>query len=245
MGNILISGASSGIGAALARAYAAAGVRLVLWGRNSERLEAVASDCRARGAATATSCFDLTDLPALNAALAAAGPIELAIFNAGLGGSLPHDAIAQDSAATERMATVNFTAPAIGANVMADRMGKNGGGQIVLIGSVAAMFPLPMAPVYSGSKAGLALFADALDARVRRRGVRVSLVSPGFVDTPMSQGLKEPRPFLIDADRAAAIIRKKVAHGARHIVLPWPFAVIAVLAGFIPKRIVRAVLSAF
>jgi short-subunit dehydrogenase len=245
MGNILISGASSGIGAALARGYAAPGMRLVLWGRNADRLEAVAAECRKQGAETATCCFDLTDLTALRTALDGAGAIDIAIFNAGLGGSLPHDAIAQDPYATERMATVNFTAPAIGANVMADRMGRNGGGKIVLIGSIAGMFPLPMAPVYSGSKAGLAMFADALEARVHRYGVRISLVSPGFVDTPMSQGLKEPRPFLIDAAKAAAIIQKKVARGARHIALPWQFALIAALAGLIPKRIVRAVLAAF
>lgn len=245
MRNILISGASSGIGAALARLYAESGTRLILWGRDNARLNAVAQDCRARGADAATSCFDLTDLKALNAALDAAGTVDLAIFNAGLGGSLPRDAIAQDPAATERMATVNFTAPAIGANVMADRMGRAGGGQIVLISSIAAMFPLPMAPVYSGSKAGLTMFADALRARVRRYGVGVSLVSPGFVDTPMSQGLKEPRPFLIDADKAAAIIREKLARRASHIVLPWQFAVIAAVAGIIPKRLVRAVLASF
>jgi short-subunit dehydrogenase len=245
MSNILISGASSGIGAALARRYAAPGIRLMLWGRDGARLAAVAEDCRARGADAATSCFDLTDLAALGCALAAAGDIDIAIFNAGLGGSLPHDAIAQDGALAARMATVNFTAPVMGANIVADGMGRRGGGRIVLIGSVAALFPLPMAPTYSGSKAGLKMFAAALDARLRRRGVTVTLVSPGFVDTPMSQGLKEPRPFLIDAESAAAIIAKKVARGAHHVVLPWQFAVIAAVAKLFPQALVRTVLSRF
>lgn len=245
MGNILISGASSGIGAALARAYAAPGTQLMLWGRDRARLASVAEDCRARGADTATSCFDLTDLAQLHAALEAAGDIDIAIFNAGLGGSLPHDKISQDGALAARMATVNFTAPVVGANVVAEKMGPRGGGRIVLIGSVAALFPLPMAPAYSGSKAGLKMFAAALDARVRRHGISVTLVSPGFVDTPMSQGLKEPRPFLIDADKAAAIIVKKVARRARSVVLPWQFAVIAALAKLVPAALVRTVLSRF
>jgi short-subunit dehydrogenase len=124
-------------------------------------------------------------------------------------------------------------------------MGARGAGHIVLIGSIAAMFPLPMAPTYSGSKAGLMMFAEALRGRVKRHGVSVTLVSPGFIDTPMSQGLTEPRPFLITAEQAAAIIKKKVARGAGHIIVPWPFAVIAAIAGLIPKVLVRAVLSRF
>ena len=248
MVNILISGASSGIGAALARVYAAPGTRLILWGRNGTRLAAIAAETKSRGAETAMHCFDLTDTEALLTALEDAelrGPIDIAIFNAGLGGSLPHDAIAQDPLAAAKMATVNFTAPAIGANFMAERMGARRAGRIVLIGSVAALFPLPMAPVYSGSKAGLTMFAEALATRVARFGVRVSLVSPGFIDTPMSQGLKEPRPFLIGADQAAAIIAKRVARGARHIIVPRPFAVIAAVAKIVPRILVRAVLARF
>ena len=245
MGNILISGASSGIGAALARSYAEPGNRLYLWGRDATRLQAVAEECRARGADAATSCFDLTDTAALMAALDGAGAVDVAVFNAGLGGSLPHEAVAQEPHAAARMVTVNFTAPVIGANVMAEKMAAHGGGRIVLIGSIAALFPLPMAPTYSGSKAGLAMFAEALGARLHRRGIRISLVSPGFVDTPMSQGLKEPRPFLIGPDKAAMIIKKRVARGARHIVVPWQFAVIAAFSRLLPKSLVRVVLSAF
>jgi short-subunit dehydrogenase len=243
MGNILISGASSGIGAALARCYAAPQTELILWGRDEARLEAVAADCRARGAAVTTHAFDLVDTAALTAALAAAGPVDIAYFNAGLGGSLPREAVAQEPGHAARMAAVNFTAPVIGANVMAEQMAARGGGRIVLVGSVAALFPLPMAPVYSGSKAGLHVFAEALDTRLRRRGIRVSLVAPGFIDTPMSQGLKEPRPFLITAERCAQIVKARVARGDRRIVVPWPFAVIAFLARFLPKALVRAVLS--
>ena len=248
MTNILISGASSGIGAALARVYAAPGTRLILWGRDEARLTAVAAEAKLRGGEATIGCFDLADTAALVAALGDAerqGPIDIAIFNAGLGGSLPIDAIAQDPRHAAQMAAVNFTAPVIGANFMAERMGARRKGRIVLIGSIAAIFPLPMAPVYSGSKAGLMMFAEALGIRLKRYGVGVSLVSPGFIDTPMSQGLKEPRPFLISADKAAAIIAKRLARGARHIIVPWQFAVIAVAAKLIPQAVVRAVLARF
>ena len=243
---ILITGASSGIGAALARAYAASGNRLVLWGRNEERLNAIADECRARGAMLETACFDIAEFDRAVAILDAADtrhPFDLAVFNAGLGGSLPHDRAAQDVKAAEKMVNVNFTAPVVGANLLAERMAKRGRGQIVFIGSIAESFPLPMAPVYAGTKAGLALFAEALGLRLAPYGVRVTLVSPGFVDTPMSRSLKEPRPFLIEPDAAAAIIARKVARGARHIVVPWQFSVIRVLVKLLPRFILRAVLS--
>jgi short-subunit dehydrogenase len=245
MRNILISGASSGIGAALANAYAAPGVDLVLWGRDRARLESVAETCRARGAHAATSCFDLTDLEALLTALEAVPCPDIAIFNAGLGGSVPHDRIVQDARAAGRMAMVNFVAPVIGANAVAEKMVQRGAGHIVLLGSIAALFPLPMAPTYTGSKAGLKMFAEALDGRIRRCGVAVTLVSPGFIDTPMSRTVPEPKPFLIDPDKAAAVIKRKVAHGARRVVVPWQYVIIGALSWLVPKPIVRAVLSRF
>lgn len=243
---ILITGASSGIGASLARVYAAQGTRLVLWGRNEERLNATAAECRARGAEIETACFDLAELNQIVENLEAAdtrNPFDLVIFNAGLGGSLPRDRAAQDVCAAERMAGVNFTAPVVGANLVAERMAKRGRGRIVFVGSIAESFPLPMAPLYAGTKAGLALFAEALELRLAKFGVRVTLVSPGFVDTPMSRSLREPRPFLIAADEAAAIIARKIERGARRIVVPWQFAVIRAVAGLVPRAIIRAVLA--
>jgi short-subunit dehydrogenase len=245
---ILITGASSGIGAALARVYAAPGSRLVLWGQNETRLAAVAEDCRSRGAAVETAAFDLTVLDRLTAMLTAADekePLDLVIFNAGLGGSLPRERAGQEIEVATRMAGVNFMVPVIAANLMAQRMAERGAGRLVFVGSVAGSYPLPMAPLYSGSKAGLELFAEALRLRLGKFGVGVTLISPGFIDTPMSRSLKEPRPFLIGADKAAAIIARKIAQNARHIVVPWPFVVIGLAAKLIPRALVRAILARF
>lgn len=245
---ILISGASSGVGAALACVHAAPGARLHLWGRDEARLETVARKCRARGAEATTAAFDLTDFSALKTRLIAAdeaAPIALAYLNAGLGGSLEKDRAGQAPEAVERMAGVNFTAPIIAANMLAERMAARKSGRIVLVGSVAGEIALPMAPSYSATKAGLKFFATALRARLARFGIGVTLVAPGFIDTPMSQDLKEPRPFLISAERAAHIIVNKVARGRSEIVLPWQFAAILAVARAIPKSWLAALLARF
>lgn len=245
---ILITGASSGIGAALARQYASPAANLLLWGRNEERLAAVARDCTRAGATTEITVLDISDIGTMLSRLTRLDDqfrIELAILNAGIGGSLRREAISEEPAAAAFMASVNFTAPVAGANLLAGRMAGRGGGHIVFIGSVGGIYPLPMAPAYSGSKAGLAMFARALSLRVAKSGVALTLVAPGFIDTPMSQSLKEPRPFLISADAAAKILVRKLQHRPRKIVIPWQFAMITALTRFVPDALIDAFVTRF
>ena len=245
---ILITGASSGIGAALAHAYAMPGHDLILWGRDEARLNATAERCRMRGASVTVASFDLTDSTQLICRLSftgGSGPVDLAILNAGVGGSLPKNCVAQDAHSAEHMAIVNFVAPAICANVIAEQMAERGHGQIVLVGSVAAFFPLPMAPLYAGTKAGIAAFAEALRLRLRGRRVGVTLVSPGFIDTPMSRSLREPKPFLVTVEKAAEIIKKKIERGSQHVVVPWQFSLICALSKLVPRPLVRYAISRF
>jgi len=242
---ILITGASSGIGAALAMVEARAQVTLLLWGRDARRLADVAAACRARGAVVHTEIFELRETAQLAPRLAAADaatPIDLAIFNAGLGGTAPDTVAAERPESARAVAEVNFVAPIVGAHVIAEAMARRGSGQIVLIGSIAESYPLPMAPTYAATKAGLRMFAEALRLRLARHHVQVTLVSPGFIDTPMSRSVTEPKPFLIDAGKAAAIISRKVARGAHTIVVPWQFRVIRAITDLLPRAILRRAL---
>jgi short-subunit dehydrogenase len=243
---ILITGASGGIGSALARTYARPGVTLLLWGRDAGRLEETATVCRARGAVCHLESVDLRDAQVQAARLAAADaatPIDIVIFNAGLGGTAPEDAVAETPEASRAVAEVNFVAPVIGANVVAAAMARRGRGQIVLIGSIAESFPLPMAPTYAATKAGLRMFAEALGIRLASHGVSVTLVSPGFIDTAMSRQVTEPKPFLMSADKAAAVIARGIERKARTIVLPWQFKVIRAATSLLPRAVLRRVLS--
>jgi short-subunit dehydrogenase len=202
--------------------------------------------CVDRGATVETEDFDITECERLISSLEAAdarSSIDTAIFNAGLGGTVPRSQVAQSPAATQEMGCVNFISPLMGANLLAAKMATRGRGHIVFIGSIAESFPLPMAPAYAATKAGLALFSEALRLRLKGSGVAVSLVSPGFVDTDMSRSLAGPRPFLISADKAASIIHAKLERRARRIVVPWQFAVIRGVAAWLPRGLIRAVLA--
>ncbi len=235
---ILITGASSGIGAAVAMRYAAPGVRLSLWGRDTARLAAVAAQAREAGASVGTIAVDLAD--AAGAALLAeaaddADPFDVAILAAGRGGVRKAGQLTEDAGEVALITAVNLAAPAAMATALAARMAARGGGRIALIGSTAGFFPLPQAPAYSASKAGLAVFASALRLGVEPRGVSVTLVSPGFVDTPMSQGLRTAKPFLISADKAAILIIAAVQRRMRHVILPWPFALLPLISYLVPS----------
>jgi short-subunit dehydrogenase len=246
MANILITGASSGLGAALARAYAAPESNLSLWGRNVERLSCVAAACRLAGAGVATVAMDLGDLDSLIPRLGETDrewPIDLAICNAGLGGApLPDRAVESPERARD-VAVVNFAAAIVVATTIAERMVARGRGHIVLIGSIAESFPLPMAPTYAAAKAGLKMFAEALGIRLRGFGVKVTLVSPGFIDTPMSRQVNSAKPRMMSADGAAALIKKKLARGATKVVFPRCLAIARAAFLWLPPPLRRAVMG--
>ncbi|TCT05594.1 SDR family NAD(P)-dependent oxidoreductase [Aquabacter spiritensis] len=246
--HVAITGASSGIGAALAEAHAAPGVRLVLGGRDAARLAAVAARCREKGAEAAVQCVDVTDAAAMRGFIEAADdlrPLDLVYANAGLGGlralAAP-DGEAIEAAhaiiATNLAGVVNTVAPAL------RRFVPRGAGHLVLVGSLAGRLGLPHSPVYSASKAAVAAYADGLRRLTARTGVTVTLIEPGFVKTPMAEGVPSSALMQWSAPRAAAAIRAAVE--ARRPVYAFPFALAALLhlARHLPRPLVDAILSA-
>lgn len=237
-GRILVLGASGGLGGALARHYARPGASLLLWGRNEGRLQAVARACEDAGASVEIRSQDLADLPAAIAALAeddARQPIGLALFAAGLGDIRAAGDRVEDAALVARLAAVNFTAPAVLAAALADRMTARRSGRIVMVGSAAAFHALPFAAAYAGTKAGLARFADALRLAVREHGVTVTLVSPGFIDTAAGRQVPGPRPVLLQPEDAAARIARAAERGVAHAIMPWPFAALRLFDRLLPR----------
>jgi short-subunit dehydrogenase len=244
---ILLTGASGGIGGALARRYAGPGVHLALWGRDVKRLAAVAEICRAAGASADVRSLDITDLDVALGALTAedeAGPIDLALFASGVGDVRAAGDKVEDAQLVARLAAINFTAPATLAAALAGRMAERGRGRIVLIGSAAGFHALPFAAAYSGTKAGLARFAEALRLGVREHGVTVTLVSPGFVDTAAGREVPGPKSLMLAPDDLAARIARAAALGRAHLVTPWPFALLRLLDRLLPRALRERLLLA-
>ncbi|HZD25600.1 MAG TPA: SDR family NAD(P)-dependent oxidoreductase [Alphaproteobacteria bacterium] len=217
--SILITGASSGLGAALARLYAGPGVHLALTGRNSERLDTVARACREHGAEVLTATLDVTERAALAGFLAqadSAGPLDLVIANAGIDGwGLEGHERYYRTFEVNVTGVLNTVLPAI------DLMLPRRRGQLALMGSLAGYRGMATAPAYSTSKAAVRALGEALRGRLARDGIAVSVITPGFVATPMTEGSKLPMPFRWPAERAARHIRRRLARNQGRIAFPW------------------------
>lgn len=243
--SILITGATGGIGAELAKRYARPGRTLILWGRNAERLTEVAALCCARGAAVITRQVDLTDGKAALDALFeddTRAPLDVLILGAGLSDIKAASATTEDPNKVLQLALVNYTLPVTLATAAAQRMITRGHGKIAFIGSVAGFYELPFAASYSSSKSGLACFAEAARLDWGRHNIKVTLIVPGFVDTPMSRRLKGARPFLVSAGSAARQIIHAVATSQAEYVFPWQFRVLRVVERLLPQFIRKKIL---
>lgn len=234
-GSILITGASSGIGAALARRAAAPGVTLALHGRDAARLAAVAADCRARGAGVTTACFDLTEPGRIGDWLAevdAACPLDLVIANAGISGG--SSGATEPAAQTRRILAVNLFGLLDTIEPAIERMRGRGRGSIALMSSLASFRGMPGTAAYCASKAAVRVLGEALRGSLAADGVRLSVICPGFVATPMTARNRFPMPFLMDAERAAAITLDRLARGRARIAYPWPMLLLALALTALP-----------
>ncbi|MBT9386511.1 SDR family NAD(P)-dependent oxidoreductase [Pseudooceanicola sp. CBS1P-1] len=238
LGRVAVSGASGAIGGALARALAEPGRTLVLGGRRASVLEALAQDCRARGARVQVVPQDLAqpgpDWPP-------GPPPDLLICAAGCFAGRHHRDRAEPEAALRDMIAVNLSGTLALAGRVAQAMRARGRGQILLLGSLAALGPLPDAPGYSASKAGIAAFARALRADLAGSGVRVVLVQPGHVASAQTACHRGPLPFLMTPEAAAERILKGLEAGRPRIDFPRRALWLLRLAALLPWRLrVRA-----
>jgi NAD(P)-dependent dehydrogenase (short-subunit alcohol dehydrogenase family) len=235
---VLVTGASSGIGRALAEALAAPGVTLHLGGRDPARLAEVAAACAAKGANALPHAADVRDAAAMAAWVGGAGRLDLVFANAGVGAGTGRGfERAEDARAvfeTNVTGVLNTVLPAIAA-MAAQAPGADGvRGRVAVIASLAAFIATPGAPSYSAAKAAVQRWAEALDATERRRGIRLHAVCPGYVATPLTARNRFPMPLLMSAERAAALTLRGLARGKLRIAYPWPIYTMARLVGALP-----------
>lgn len=242
--SILITGASSGIGAALARHYARPGIRLVLSGRDSERLAEQARGCEAQGAAIEARIIDTTDRAAMTAWLNACdeqAPLDLVIANAGVSGGTRDSAEAEGQ--VRQLFAVNVDGVLNTVLPVMPRMIARGRGQIALMSSIASFRGFPGAPAYSGTKAAVRVWGEGLRGDLGKHGIGVSVICPGFVVSRMSASNDYPMPFLMSAEKAAAIIARGLARNRGRIAFPFPMYFLTWLLGALPPGLLDPLLT--
>ncbi|MGA8172686.1 MAG: SDR family NAD(P)-dependent oxidoreductase [Methylocystis sp.] len=245
--HVLITGASSGIGRALALRYARDGARLSLLGRDAARLEASAQACRDKGADVATFIVDVQDRAGMAKAVAdalALAPLDIVFANAGVAGRLPTGQVLQDPEITRSILTTNVIGVFNTVEPVISAMTKRGAGTIAMVGSMAGVRGLPFMPVYCASKAAVYSYAEAMRGVLSPRGVDVCMIVPGFIATPMTAWNKSWLPGLMSDVKAADIIARGVERRKPVIAFPLLMWLLLRFITFLPPRWGDALMAA-
>jgi short-subunit dehydrogenase len=236
--SILITGASSGIGAALATLYAAPGTALALCGRVAARLAETAARCRERGATVSATVLDVGDAAATGAWVERsddAAPLDLVIANAGI--SAGTGGAGETAEQTRRIFAINLDGVLNTVLPAIPRMAARRRGQLALMSSLASFRGFPGAPAYCASKAAVRVWGEALRGALAPKGIRVSVICPGFVESRMTAVNTFRMPFLMSAARAAALIRGGLERDRPRIAFPLPTRAATWLLAALPPRL--------
>ena len=234
---VFLTGASTGIGEALARHYASRGATLGLVARRGELLERLKASLEVP---TEIYECDVRDIAAIKSAAAnfqaRHGAPDLVIANAGisLGTLTEHE---EDAAAFREVHDINVMGLVHTFHPFIEAMRARGRGTLAGIASVAGVRGLPGASAYSSSKAAAINYLEALRLEMRRSGVKVSTICPGFIATPMTAKNPYPMPFIIGADDAARRIARAIDAGKSYAIVPWQMAIVGRILKILPTAI--------
>jgi short-subunit dehydrogenase len=231
---VFITGASSGIGAALARHYAAQGAILGLVARRGEMLQGLQATL-----ATECACYaaDVRDAFAMKASaedfIQRYGVPDIVIANAGVSrGTLTE--CAEDLSAFRAVMDINVLGMVHTFHPFIERMRAAGKGKLAGIASVAGMRGLPGASAYSASKAAAISYLESLRVEMAPSGIEVTTICPGYIRTPMTDVNNYAMPFMMEADEAARRMARYIEQGRRYVVMPWQMAIVSRLMKLLP-----------
>ncbi len=244
--NILITGASNGLGAALSLHYARQGHRLFLGGRHEARLEDISEKCRASGAEVHTQIVSVEAQALMHQWISGTDkrfPLDLVIANAGISGGTSGLSPEEFSAQSHHIFNVNVMGVLNSIGPVLPRMVSRKAGQIAIISSLSSYAGWPGAPAYSASKAAVRFYGEALRGRFKKDGVKISVVCPGFIRTSMTDINPFPMPGLMESSKAAFKIDKALQKNKAVISFPWYISIVSKVIGILPVRLRIEILS--
>lgn len=236
---VFITGASSGIGEALARHYAAAGASLGLAARRAERLDALVQELPGEHRRYALDVADAAALRSAAADFSAAGCPDIVIANAGISAGTLGESV-EDLDAMQRIFATNVIGMANSFQPFIPAMKSRGSGRLAGIASVAGIRGLPGAGAYCASKAATIAWLESLRGELRGSGVRVVTIAPGYIATPMTAVNGYRMPFLMPADEAAGRFARAIRRGTSYTVIPWQMGAVAKLLRLLPDPLFDA-----
>ncbi len=224
---IFLTGASSGIGEALAIAMAKEGAVVCLIARREEELRRIAGLCENAGGTGRVFACDVTDAAALRDAADTVrgefGTIDIMIANAGIGGSTDKDKYLLPEV-IKKVIDINLLGSANSIAAVLPEMLLRGSGQIVAISSLAGFRGLPRSAAYSASKAGMTAFFESVRLDVKNKGIAVTIIQPGFIKTPLTSGRANKMPYLMTLHDAIPRILNAIEKKKSFDAFPWQLA---------------------
>lgn len=249
MRTILITGATGSIGQALAKCYANRNTRLVLTGRNTEKLAEITKICEKKGAQVVTEALDICDQDRVIEWISKIDKeysVDLVIANAGINSTMAaenpaeiHENAYNNFKVTKKVFDTNTYGVLATITPLINGMKRRKAGQIAIISSLAAYRGMPQSGAYCASKAALKVYGESLRAYLSVENIKVSVVFPGYVKSAMSDSLEGPKPFMVSAAKAAKIIKKGLAKNKARIIFPAALNLSARLSLLLPNRLIH------
>jgi len=234
---VFLTGASSGIGEALALALAKKGATLGLLARREDLLAQLAAKCEAAGGKARIFPCDVVDPDGIRTAAAEFrnefSRIDIMIANAGIGGNDPATR-AYEPASVKKLVDVNLLGAVNAVHAVIHQMIEHGSGQLVAISSLAGVRGLAKSAAYSASKAGMTAFFESVRLDNIKHNIDVTIIHPGFIRTPLTAGRANTMPFLMELDDAIPHFVSAIEKKKKFAAFPWPLAMIVRIAQFAP-----------